>query len=92
VANAYLTLIADDELLGLTRETLKTREESYSLTKLKFDNGAASELDFRLAESLLESARADAGAVHAAPACARRERAGAAARPGLPADLPPPLR
>jgi len=58
VANAYLSLLADDELLRVTRQTLTTREESLRLTKLKFEYGAASELDFRQAESLLESARA----------------------------------
>ncbi len=58
VANAYVSLLADDELLRVTRETLKTRDESFKLTKLKFDNGAASELDFRQAEQLLEGARA----------------------------------
>jgi len=90
VANAYLTLIADDELLGLTRETLKTREESYSLSKLKFDNGAASEIDFRLTESLLESARASLAQF-------TRQRAQdenalvLLLGQGLPADLPPPL-
>jgi NodT family efflux transporter outer membrane factor (OMF) lipoprotein len=57
VANAWLGLVADDELLKLTAETLKTREESQRLTKLRFDNGAASELDFRQAQSLAESAR-----------------------------------
>lgn len=57
VANGYLNLLADDELLRVTRDTLVTREESFKLTKLKFDNGAASELDFRQAESLLEGAR-----------------------------------
>ncbi len=58
VANAYLNLLADEELLGLTRQTLTTREESYKLTRLRFDNGASSELDLRLAESLSEGARA----------------------------------
>ena len=58
VANAYVGLLADDELLRVTRDTLKTRDESLKLTKLKFDNGAASELDFRQAEQLLEGARA----------------------------------
>jgi multidrug efflux system outer membrane protein len=57
VANGYLNLLADDELLRVTRDTLTTREDSFKLTKLKFDNGAASELDFRQAESLLEGAR-----------------------------------
>ena len=57
VATNYLSLLADDDLLAVTRATLATREESFKLTKLKFDNGAASELDFRQAESLLEGAR-----------------------------------
>lgn len=58
VANAWFALLADEELLGLTRKTLDTREEQFRLTTLKFDNGVVSELDFRQAESLLESARA----------------------------------
>lgn len=60
VANSWLALLADEELLALTRDTLKTREESLRLTRLRFENGAASELDFRQAESLAESARATA--------------------------------
>ena len=57
VATTYLGLLADEELLQVTRDALVTREESFKLTKLKFDNGASSEIDFRQAESLLESAR-----------------------------------
>jgi multidrug efflux system outer membrane protein len=57
VATTYLNLLADERLLQVTRQTLSTREESLKLTKLKFDNGAASALDFRQAESLYESAR-----------------------------------
>jgi len=58
VASGWLTLLADDELLELTRQTLATREESVRLTKMRFDNGVASELDFQLANSLVETARA----------------------------------
>jgi len=58
VATTYLSMLADEELLRITRETLATREDSLRLTKLRFDAGASSELDYRLAESLLESARA----------------------------------
>ena len=58
VAGAYLNVLADEELLRVTQETLKTREDSLRLTKLRFDNGVSSELDFRQAESLLEGARA----------------------------------
>ena len=57
VANTYLDLLADDELLEVTRQALRTREESLKLTKLMFDNGAVSELDYRQAQSLIESAR-----------------------------------
>jgi NodT family efflux transporter outer membrane factor (OMF) lipoprotein len=57
VANTWLTLIADDELLTITQQTLATRDESLRLTRLRFENGAASELDFRLAESLSEGAK-----------------------------------
>jgi NodT family efflux transporter outer membrane factor (OMF) lipoprotein len=41
----------------LTRQTLSTREESLRLTRLRFENGASSELDFRQAQSLYEGAR-----------------------------------
>ena len=58
VANTHLSLLADDELLRVTRETLVAREDSFKLTKLKFDNGASSELDLRQSEQLLEGARA----------------------------------
>jgi NodT family efflux transporter outer membrane factor (OMF) lipoprotein len=57
VANTWLSIIADDELLALTRETLTTREESLRLVRLRFNNGVTSELDLRQAESLTESAR-----------------------------------
>jgi multidrug efflux system outer membrane protein len=58
VASGWLTVLADDQLLELTRQTLATREESVRLTKLRFDNGVSSEIDFQLANSLMETARA----------------------------------
>jgi multidrug efflux system outer membrane protein len=57
VANTYLSLLGDDELLRVARDTLGSREESLKLTKLRLDQGVSSELDFRLAESLTEGAR-----------------------------------
>ena len=57
VANAWLALAADEELLTLTTDTLKTREESLRLTRLRFENGASSEIDTRQAQSLYEGAR-----------------------------------
>jgi multidrug efflux system outer membrane protein len=58
VANAYLAILADEELLEITRQTLATREDSAKLSQLRFDSGVASELDLRQAQSLLEAARA----------------------------------
>ena len=57
VASTYLSVLADEELLEITRQTLATRQDSVRLSKLRFDNGVTSELDFRQAESLLEAAR-----------------------------------
>lgn len=57
VAQSWLSLLADEELLTLTQQTLATREDSFKLVQLRFDNGASSELDLRLAQSLVEGAR-----------------------------------
>jgi multidrug efflux system outer membrane protein len=57
VANTYLTFLADEELLGLTQQTLKTREESLRLSRLRFENGVTSKLDLDQAVSLVEQAR-----------------------------------
>ena len=57
VANTYLSLLADDELLELTRQTLAGREESLRLIQLKFDNGVVSKLDLQQGVSLVETAR-----------------------------------
>ena len=57
VASTYLSLLADDELLRITRGTLATRAQSLKLTQLKVDNEAASKLDLVQAQSLAESAK-----------------------------------
>ena len=58
VISIWLTVQADEELLALTRKAQATREDSLRLTRLRFDNGAASALDLRQAESLAATARA----------------------------------
>lgn len=58
VANGWLNLLADEELLNLSRQTLASREESVRLTQLRLDAGVASELDFRQAQSLTQAAKA----------------------------------
>ena len=57
VAISYVGLLTDDELLRVTRDALATREDSLRLTRLRFDNGASSEVDVRQAEQLLETAK-----------------------------------
>ena len=57
MAQSWLSLLADEALLALSNQTLVTREESLKLARLRLDNGAASELDWRQAQSLLETAR-----------------------------------
>ena len=87
VANNYLSLLADDALLRVTRDTMASRQESLKLMQLKFDNEAASKLELSTAQSLLEGARA-------AHAQATRQRALDESAlvllvgQSLPADLP----
>ncbi|MCU0930663.1 MAG: efflux transporter outer membrane subunit [Serpentinimonas sp.] len=57
VASGWLGLQATDAQLALTRQTLASREEALRLVRLRYDNGAASALDLRQAESLAETAR-----------------------------------
>ena len=87
VANTHLSLLADDELLRVTRETLATREDSFKLTKLKFDNGASSELDLRQSEQLLEGARATLAQTQRQRALDENALVLLLGQP-LPADLP----
>lgn len=57
VANAYLTLRADQELLSLTRDTLKSQDDSYKLTKQSYDQGLSTALDLSQAEVSLRTAQ-----------------------------------
>jgi multidrug efflux system outer membrane protein len=57
VAQSWLNLLADDELLAVSRQTLRSREESLQLIELKIKHGAASDFDLRGAQTLLESTR-----------------------------------
>jgi multidrug efflux system outer membrane protein len=58
VASGWLALQADEDLLLLTQRTLATREDAQRLTQLRLDNGAASALELRQAQSLAAAARA----------------------------------
>ena len=90
VATTYISLLSDDELLRVTRDTLKTREDSSRLTRLRFDNGASSEVDLRQAEQLLETAKATLAQTQRQRALDENALSLLVGQP-LPADLPAPL-
>jgi multidrug efflux system outer membrane protein len=90
VANAYLTLLADEQQLEVTRKTLDTRLESYRLLKLKLDNGATSDYELAQATSLVEGARAALALFMRQRAQSRNALELLLGQP-LPADLPPGL-
>jgi len=50
VATAYLTVRTDQTLLDITRDTLKSQEDSYALTQKLFSGGTTTELALRQAE------------------------------------------
>ena len=57
VAQAWMGLGADERQLQLAQQTLASREESAQLVALRVSHGASSELDLRLAQSLVQAAR-----------------------------------
>jgi multidrug efflux system outer membrane protein len=58
-ANAWLNLAADQDLLALSEETLRTRQETMELVRRRFEAGAISQLELSQAQTLVEAARSD---------------------------------
>lgn len=56
VANVWLTLLTDRQLLELTRETLENQRQSLELTRKRFEAGVASEVDLHQAEIAVRQA------------------------------------
>src|SRR5688572_8988972 len=59
VANSWLTLIADRELLRLAEETRDSQKKSFDLTQLRFNQGVSSEIDLHRAEQTWREAEVD---------------------------------
>ncbi len=59
VAQGYLTLISDRELLKLAQDTLESQQASYDITVQEHQHGQVSGLDVAQAETTVESARSD---------------------------------
>src|SRR6266850_955993 len=91
VADQYLAMLALDEQLAVTRQTLATAQASYKIVKLQFDTGTGAELSLRQAETVVEQANANYAAQVRARAQAENALVLLLGQP-LPADLPPPLR
>ena len=59
VANAYLTLAADQDNLKLAETTLTSQKGAYDLTKRRYDIGMAPELDLYRAQTQVDVAKGD---------------------------------
>src|SRR6202012_2626144 len=59
VANAYLTWLADQKLLRITEDTLKSQQESLKLIWMTFEGGTGSALDLHQAETTVATAQAN---------------------------------
>ena len=76
VANAYLTLQADQQLLQLTRNTLDTYRKSYALTERSFNVGVADALSLSQARTAVQSAEASLAQYNRLVAQDRKQHAG----------------
>jgi multidrug efflux system outer membrane protein len=90
VADQYLTMLSDDDQLTVTRNTLKTAQESYRITKLQFDNGVGTELDVTQSEGILQQAASNLQSQLRLRAQAENALVLLVGEP-LPADLAPGL-
>ena len=59
VATDYFAVLADEALVKLTEETLRSETESYELTKAMYDRDTTTLLSLRQAESVVDAARAN---------------------------------
>ncbi len=59
LVNSYIDLRFFQERLALSRANLKSRQETYELTKFQLEAGAASRLDVVQAEGLVQSTQAE---------------------------------
>ncbi|MGF6573262.1 multidrug efflux system outer membrane protein [Paraburkholderia sp. GAS333] len=87
VADQYLTMVAYDDMLKVTKSTLDVATNSYKLTKLEFDNGTGSELDLREAAGTMQQAQANYESQQRSRAQAENALVLLVGEP-LPADLP----
>src|SRR6266850_3628547 len=83
-------MLAFDEQLVVTRQTLAAAQESYKIVKLQFDTGTAPELSLQQSQSVVEQANANLAAQTRVRAQAENALVLLLGQP-LPADLPPTM-
>jgi outer membrane protein, multidrug efflux system len=88
VADQYLTMLAADELLAVTSNTLQAAQQSYGLAQAQFEAGTGTELSVRQAQTVVEQARANNAAQLRSRAQAENALVLLIGEP-LPAELPP---
>jgi outer membrane protein, multidrug efflux system len=59
VASAYLSVLADQELLKVTQDTLTSEQASYDLTNAMFKQGSTTLLSLRQSETAVDTARSN---------------------------------
>ena len=87
VARAYLTLLADQELLAITAETLRSEEDSFRLIGERTEQGVATQLALAQARTSLETARSNLAAYRRQVAL---DRNNLALLTGAPSQVAPP--
>ena len=90
LATEYYTLREAEEALALSQQTLQTVQESYNVNKALFDAGAANELDWRVAEGQVETAKLNILTYERQKAQAENSLVLLIGQP-LPSDLPAAL-
>ena len=88
VASGYLTVLADQALLKITRDTLASETTSYNLTNLMFQHGTTTLLSLRQAETAVDTARANL-ALYTRQAAQDQNALVLLLGEPMPADLPP---
>ena len=88
VASGYLTILADQALLKITQDTLKSETQSYNLTNAMFQRGTTTMLSLRQSETAVDTARANL-ALYTRQAAQDENALVLLLGEPMPADLPP---
>jgi outer membrane protein, multidrug efflux system len=91
IAEQYFTVLAAEDAMQVTEQTLATARQSYELNRKQFEAGIGSELSLRESQTAVDGATASLKAQQRAHAQAENALVALIGAP-LPADLPPGRR